>query len=90
MFNGGQWIMVDNGQWWTIDNGGQWPMLDIGQWWTVENCGHLTMVDNGRSVRSASLFLRVLWRLLQTQTLMEVYVDASDPGAALANELRIC
>ena len=37
MDSGGQWTMVDNGQWWTSDNGRQWTMLDNGKWWTMEN-----------------------------------------------------
>ena len=41
-----QWTMVDNEQWWTIDNGGQWTMVDNGQWWTMYNGGQCTMVDN--------------------------------------------
>ena len=31
MDNGGQWTMVDDGQWWTLDNGGHWTIVDNGQ-----------------------------------------------------------
>ena len=38
--------MVDNGQWWTMDNGGQWTMRDNVQWCTMNNGGQLAIVDN--------------------------------------------
>ena len=52
MDNGGQWTMMDIGQWWTMDNGVQWTMFDNGGHWTMVNnsltcCKWYEMVPNG-------------------------------------------
>ena len=59
--NGGQWIMVDNGLWWPMDNdrtfdnnaqcqkiynGGQWTKRDNRQWWKRTRGGKWTMVND--------------------------------------------
>ena len=46
--NGGQCILVDNGQWWTIYSVGHWIIMKNKQYWTMDNSGQWTMVDNGQ------------------------------------------
>ena len=43
--NGGQWTMVNNRKWWTMDHDRQWTMVDHGQLWTMDNGRQWTMAD---------------------------------------------
>ena len=46
MNSGGQWTMMDNGHWWTMDNNGEWKFFDNGQLLTLDNGGQWTMAQH--------------------------------------------